>query len=73
MVPLIDSAPWRAGEVVRTALADHPHLEWKRLPSDCPQWNPIERFWKLLRRRATHDRLFDTPADLRRSIRSRLS
>jgi hypothetical protein len=32
----------------------------------------IERFWKLLRRRATHNRLFDTVADLRRSMRASL-
>ena len=73
VVLLIDNAPWHAGEVVRTALADNPHLELKRLPSYSPQLNPIERFWKLLRRRATHNRLFDTLADLRRSIRSSLS
>jgi hypothetical protein len=35
--------------------------------------NPIEQFWKLLRSRATLNRLFDTRADLRRSIRASLS
>jgi hypothetical protein len=73
VVVLIDTAPWHAGEVVRAALADNPHLELKRLPSYRPQLNPIERFWKLLRRRATHNRPFDTLADLRRSIRGSLS
>jgi hypothetical protein len=34
--------------------------------------NVIERFWRLLRRRATHNRLFDSLADLRRSIRASL-
>ena len=33
---------------------------------------PIERFWRLLRRRATHNRLFDTLADLKTSIRASL-
>jgi transposase len=70
VVILIDNAPWHAGEVVRAALADNPHLEFKRLPSYSPQLNPIERFWKLLRRRATHNRLFDTPDDLRQSLRN---
>ena len=37
-----------------------------------PKLNPIERFWKLLRRRASHNRLFDTLADLKRSIRNSL-
>lgn len=73
VVLLIDNAPWHAGEPVREALADHPHLELKRLPSYSPQLNPIERFWRVLRRRATHNRLFDTLADLRQSIRSSLS
>ena len=70
---LIDNAPWHAGEVVRQALAENPHLELKRLPAYSPQLNPIERFWRVLRRRATRNRLFDTLADLRRSLRSSLS
>lgn len=50
----------------------NPHLELKRLPSYSPKLNPIERFWKVLRRRATHNRLFDTLADLKQSIRNSL-
>jgi transposase len=73
VVLLIDNAPWHAGEPVREALADNPHLELKRLPSYSPQLNPIERFWKVLRRRATHNRLFDTLTDLKGSIRASLS
>lgn len=73
VVILIDNAPWHAGAPVREALEDNPHLELKRLPSYSPQLNPIERLWKALRRRATHNRLFDTLADLRRSLRSSLS
>ena len=45
---------------------------FKRLPSYSPQLNPIERFWKMLRRRATHNRLFDSLADLKGSIRNSL-
>lgn len=70
VVVLIDNAPWHGGEPVQKTLADNPHLELKRLPSYSPQLNVIERFWKLLRRRATHNRLFDTLADLKRSIRA---
>lgn len=72
VVILLDNAPWHAGAVVAEALADHPHLELKRLPSYSPQLNVIERFWKLLRRRATHNRLFETVADLKRSLRASL-
>lgn len=69
----IDNAPWHRGEPIKQAMAENPHLEFKRLPSYSPQLNPIERFGKLLRRRATHNRLFDTIADLKKSVRASLS
>lgn len=73
VVILIDNAPWHAGKGAQQALADNPHLKLKRLPAYSPQLNPIERFWKKLRRRATHNRLFDRLADLKKSIRASLS
>lgn len=73
VVLLIDNAPWHRGKPIDKALADNPHLKFKRLPSYSPQLNPIERLWKVLRRRATHNRLFDTLADLKKSIRANLS
>src|SRR5262249_45588712 len=72
VVLIIDNAPWHRGGPVDAALADCPHLELYRLPSYSPQLNVIERLWRLLRRRATHNRLFDTLADLKRSIRNSL-
>ena len=73
VVLIIDNAPWHAGGPVDDALRANPHLEFKRLPAYSPCLNPIERFWRVLRRRATHNRLFDTLADLRRSVRNSLS
>jgi hypothetical protein len=73
VVLLIDNAPWHRGKPIDEALAANPHLRFERLPAYSPQLNPIERFWKKLRRRATHNRLFDTLADLRTSIRASLS
>lgn len=72
VVLIIDNAPWHRGKLIEAALADHPHLEFYRLPSYSPQLNAIERFWKLLRRRATHNRLFETLADLKQSLRASL-
>jgi len=72
VVLLIDNAPWHKGGPVNEALRDNPHLRLKRLPAYSPQLNPIERFWKVLRRRATHNRLFDTLADLKKSLRASL-
>ena len=72
VVLLIDNAPWHRGKPVDEAMGENPHLEFKRLPSYSPQLNPIERFWKKLRRRATHNRRFDTLADLKTSLRASL-
>jgi transposase len=53
-------------------LARHPHLQIKSLPSYSPKLNVIERLWKKLRRRATHNRFFDSLKDLMASIRNSL-
>jgi transposase len=73
VVLLIDNAPWHRGGPINEALAENPHLKFKRLPAYSPQLNPIERLWKVLRRRATHNRLFDALADLKSSLRASLS
>jgi transposase len=44
----------------------------KRLPSYSPQLNVIERCWRGLRRRATHNRLFAPMAALRATLRNNL-
>ena len=72
VVLVIDNAPWHRGGPVAGALADNPHLQLYRLPSYSPKLAVIERFWKVLRRRATHNRLFDTLKDLKASLRNSL-
>jgi hypothetical protein len=72
VVLTIDNAPWHRGPLIAQALAENPHLEFYRMPSYSPQLNVIERFWKTLRRRATHNRLFDALADLKASVRNNL-
>jgi hypothetical protein len=69
----IDNAPWHRGARVEAILAAHPHLHLYRLPSYSPQLNVIERFWRVLRRRATHNRLFTSMAALRTTLRSNIS
>ena len=44
VVLVIDNAPWHRGKPIDEALADNPHLEFKRLPSYSPQLNAIEHF-----------------------------
>jgi hypothetical protein len=72
VVVLVDNAPWHGGEPVRDVLGTYPHLTLKRLPSYSPQLNVIERLWKALRRRATHNRLFETLKGLKASVRNSL-
>lgn len=72
VVLVIDNAPWHRGLPINEALAENPHLEFYRLPSYSPKLNPIERFWKVLRRRATHNRLFESLAELKASVRNSL-
>jgi transposase len=72
VVLTIDNAPWHKGQPLTEALKENPHLELYRLPSYSPKLNVIERFWKVLRRRATHNRLFDTIKDLKGSLRNSL-
>jgi len=72
VVLIIDNAPWHRGGPIDEALGECPHLEFYRLPSYSPHLNVIERFWKLLRRRASHNRLFEGLGDLKRSLRASL-
>ena len=72
VVLTIDNAPWHRGPVINEAMEENPHLEFYRMPSYSPQLNVIERFWKKLRRRATHNRLFDEIGDLKSSVRNSL-
>jgi DDE superfamily endonuclease len=73
VVITIDNAPWHRGAVVEEVLAAHPHLRLYRLPSYSPQLNVIERFWRVRRRRATHNRLFASMVRLRATLRNNIS
>jgi hypothetical protein len=72
VVMVIDNAPWHRGALIEQVLATHRQLRLKRLPSYSPQLNVIERFWRVLRRRATHNRLFASMAALRATLRNNL-
>jgi transposase len=72
VVIIIDNAPWHRGALMEQVLQEHPHLRLKRLPSYSPQLNIIERLWRVLRRRATHNRLFASMAVLRATLRNNI-
>jgi transposase len=58
---------------VGEVLAAHLQLRLYRLPSYSPPLNVIERFWRVLRRRATHNRLFASMVALRTTLRNNIS
>jgi len=72
VVIVIDKASWHRGAGSTAVLAAFPHLELYPLPSSSPKLQVIERFWKVLRRRATHHRLFPTMAQLKQALRNSL-
>ncbi|HYY15250.1 MAG TPA: transposase, partial [Gammaproteobacteria bacterium] len=72
VVLVIDNAPWHTGAVITAVLAQVPHLAWYRLPSSSPQLQVIERFWRVWRRRATHNRLFTAVGALKQALRNSL-
>jgi transposase len=72
VVIVIDKASWHRGAVITAVLRAFPHLELYPLPSYSPKLQVIERFWKVLRRRATHNRLFPTMAQLKQALRHSL-
>jgi hypothetical protein len=73
VVLVIDRAPWHKGALIEAVLAACPHLVLYPLPRYSPQLQVIERLWKVLRRRATHNRLFPTMARLKQALRNSLS
>jgi transposase len=73
VVITMDNAPWHRGTLIEQVLTAHPQLRWKRWPSYSPQLHVIERFWRVLRRRATHNRLFTSLGALRTTLRDNLS
>jgi transposase len=72
VVLVLDNAPWHRGALITQTLKEFPHLELYRLPSYSPQLQVIERFWRVLRRRTSHNRLFLTLAQLKKALRNNL-
>ena len=73
VVLIVDNARWHRGKAVDKILKQYPHLELYFLPPYSPKLQIIERFWKLLRRRATHNRFFPSMDRLLRALRNSLS
>lgn len=49
-----------------------PHLKLYRLSSYSPHLDVVDRLWKLLQQRATHNRLFGSGDELQGTLRKHL-
>lgn len=72
VVLIVDRASWHRGALIAKTLKELSHIILYRLPSSSPSLQVIERFWKVLRRRATHNWLFETTAQLKKTLRNSL-
>lgn len=63
-VVLLDNAPWHRGGPMAKVRAENPHLKFQRQPAYGPQWNPIERFRKVLSRREDAPSVVQQPGGL---------
>ncbi len=69
---VIDHASWHRGGLLTKGLHQLPPWRLYRLPSDSPPRHVLERLWNVWRRRATHQRLFPSPARLKQAVRQSL-
>jgi transposase len=66
-----DNATYHQAPEVRAWLRAHgSQFQLAPLPAYSPELNVVERIWQHTRVHATHNRYFDTPAELRQTLHS---
>jgi transposase len=69
IILIVDNARWHHAKLLRPWLEENRHLiELFFLPAYSPDFNVIERVWKLTRRLCTHNRFFATLDELADSV-----
>ena len=65
VIVMLDNAKWHHAKRIQAFVQKHSdRLELLFLPPYSPELNPIERVWKLTRKRITHNRYFCTMSDM---------
>jgi transposase len=64
---ILDSAGYHRSKVVKKD-AQKLGVELRYLPPYCPNFNPIERFWKVINEHARNNQYFATAKKIRQSI-----
>ncbi len=71
---ILDNARWhRSKELKEFFEANQPRLIFIFLPPYSPELNPIERVWRITRRKVTHNRYFPSTEDLRVALISQFT
>jgi hypothetical protein len=69
-----DGAKYHTSQDTQTFIQDHPNkLTVYQFPSYSPDYNPIERLWKKVKTKATHNRYFDEFSKLILSVENAFS
>jgi transposase len=62
---ILDNARWQHAQALQDFFTSHrERLTLLYLPAYSPELNPIERVWRITRRKATHNRYFSSLSDL---------
>jgi transposase len=63
---ILDNARWHRSKILKEFFeTNQQRLVFIFLPPYSPELNPIERVWRIIRRKVTHNRYFPSTEDLR--------
>ena len=71
---ILDNARWHRSKILKEFFeANQQRLVFIYLPPYSPELNPIERVWRITRRKVTHNRYFSSTEDLRLALVSQFT
>jgi transposase len=71
---ILDNARWHRAKILKEFFeANQQRLVFIFLPPYSPELNPIERIWRITRRKVTHNRYFPSTEDLRLALVSQFT
>ena len=71
---ILDNARWHRSKILKEFFeANQQRLVFIFLPPYSPELNPIERVWRITRRKVTHNRYFPSTEDLRLALVSQFT
>jgi transposase len=64
----LDNAGWHKGKKVKKFL-ENQNIRLIFLPPYSPQLNPVERFWKFMRKNVTHNHFYELVSDFEDAVK----